>query len=91
MGEGGDTAGEVGGHGTGEEDDPVTWETPASPRDSCGPRSTANKSSEGPGVLRVHTEAREEQDTFHEVGPRRGEPEQKPTGVGESEDRIPER
>lgn len=91
MGDGGDTAGGVGGHGTYEEDGPVTWETPASPRDSCGPRSPANRNSEGLGVLRVHAETREEEDTFHEVGPRQGEPEQKPMGVGESEDRISER
>jgi hypothetical protein len=90
VGDGDGTAGEVDGLGTHEEDDPVTWEIPTSPRDDCGSRSTAKESSEGPGVLRVHTEAREEQDTFREVDPRQGEPESRSMGVGKSEGRIHE-
>ena len=46
--------------GTIEEDGPVTWETLSSPRDDCGSRSAAPRSSEGDGVLKVHPEAREE-------------------------------
>lgn len=48
KGDGGGTVGEVVGHGTYEEDDPVTWETLASPRDNSGLRSPA---TENPRVL----------------------------------------
>jgi hypothetical protein len=43
QGDGGDTVGEVDGHGTYEEDGPVTWEALAFPRGRSGLRDPATE------------------------------------------------
>jgi hypothetical protein len=78
------TVGEVDGHGTYEEDGPVTWEALMLPRDESRPGRAESPISNGPCVLWVHATAGKEEDTRHEVGQRQGEPEPRPMGIGES-------
>ncbi len=84
RGRGDGAAGEVFDHGTHQEDDPVTWETLAFPRDDTVLRGAVSEISDGRHVLRVHVAAGEEEDTRSEVGRRQGEPEPRPRDDRES-------
>ncbi len=68
-GDGDGTVGEVDGHGTYEEDGPVTWEALMFPRDNSA-HGEPSPNLQRPCVLWVHADVGEEEDTRHEVGQR---------------------
>jgi hypothetical protein len=87
VGRGGATSGGVFGHGTQEEDDPVTWEAHVSPRWSPGSRRPGDASPRTVR-MRVACAVPRRRGTRIEVGTSEGKPELLPTETGESEGRI---
>ncbi len=74
--------------GTQQEDGPVTWEAPMLPRTENGTREPASRDVSGVSALKDGTLKTDKKSRPLRGRPRRGEPEPRSKGVGESEDRI---